>query len=283
MRGPYNSGLNRSKYAENGTNRRQLAVVYVLQLTLLIGISCRSNAPQPEPPSQEGTDRAMAGQKIAEAEELYRQRADLSKVRLGVALLRQARVADFGNYDAAWKLAKFNYYLGAHSDDDTERDAAFREGIAAGKSAVELGGDRADGHFWLGANYGGSAEESTLAGLANVEDIRREMEAVLKIDEGYQAGSAYLALGQLYLRAPKILGGDYSKAIDYLEKGLKLGSDNALLRVNLAEAYHAAGRDADAHKQIDFLMSMKSDPDYAPEYNEAVARAKKLLEEMDRR
>ncbi|MGH9957835.1 MAG: TRAP transporter TatT component family protein, partial [Pyrinomonadaceae bacterium] len=216
------------------------------------GISCRQRVAEVGN-NQGSPDSAAAQQKVAEVDQLYRQRDDLAKVRLGVALLRQARVADYGNYEAAWKLAKFNYYLGAHSDDDRERDAAFREGIEAGKSAVQLGSDKPDGHFWLGANYGGSAEQSTLAGLANVEDIRSEMEAVLKIDEGYQAGSAYLALGQLYLRAPRVLGGDASKAIEYLEKGLKFGRDNALLRVNLAEAYHSANRDGEARKHIDIL------------------------------
>ncbi|MGI9168500.1 MAG: TRAP transporter TatT component family protein, partial [Pyrinomonadaceae bacterium] len=186
-------------------------------------------------------------------------------------------------YEAAWKAAKFNYYLGAHTEDERERDAAFREGIDIGKIAVQLQGDKADGHFWLGANYGGSAEHSTLAGLSSVEDIRREMETVLKIDEGYQGGSAYLALGQLYLQAPRILGGDYLKAVQYLEKGLKFGKDNALLRLQLAEAYHTANRDGDARKQIQFILSMAPNPDYLPEQKEAVDKAKKLLEKMDRK
>ena len=63
-----------------------------------------------------------------------------------------------------------------------------------------------------------------------------EMSAVLKLDEGFQNGSAYLGLGQLYLQAPRMLGGDKQKAIDYLEKGLRFGKDNALLHLRLAEA-----------------------------------------------
>src|SRR5262249_55785073 len=137
-----------------------------------------------------------------------------------------------------------------------------------------------DGHFWLGANYGGVAEISTLAGLAEIEDIKREMEAVLKLDEGYESGSAYMVLGQVYLESPAILGGDATKAVGYLEKGLKFGPNNALLREHLAAAYLEVHRNADARKQIEALLAMKPEADYRAEYNEAVAEAKKLQEKL---
>lgn len=260
---------------------QSMSLVLLLQIAVLSGLSCRSQ--QAEADKNPGQpDKTVAAEKIAEADRLYSQREDLSKVRLGVVLLRQARTADYGSYEVAWKLSRNSYYLGAHTEDQRERDEAFREGTEAGKRAVQLSNEKPEGHFWLGANYGGIAEHNTLAGLANIEDIRREMEAVLKIDEQFQAGSAYLALGQLYLQAPRLLGGDYQKALEYLEQGLKFGSDNALLRVRLAEAYHGVKRDAEARKQIDVLMTMTPNPAYVPEHKEAVDEAKKLLEKMDR-
>jgi Tfp pilus assembly protein PilF len=106
------------------------------------------------------------------------------------------------------------------------------------------------------------------------------METVLKLDEGYKLGSAYLALGQLYLQAPRVLGGDNAKAISYLEKGLKFGANNALLRIRLAEAYEATNREDDARKQIAIILSMSPEPGYVPEHNDAVAKAKKLQQKM---
>src|SRR6185503_10259571 len=97
---------------------------------------------------------------------------------------------------------------------------------------------------------------------------------VLKIDERFQGGAAYLGLGQLYLQAPKLFGGDYQKAIEYLEKGLKVGSNNALLRLRLAEAYHDVHRDAEARKQIDVVLTMTPNPEFLPEYKEANEGAK---------
>lgn len=252
----------------------------LIQLAGIAGVACRNQQREVEKdPGQ--PDKAAASERIAVADQLYSQREDLSKVRLTVAELRQARIADYGNYEAAWKLARANYYLGAHTTDERERDDAFREGSDIGKIAVELDGGKPEGHFWLGANYGGAAEHSTLAGLSTVEDIRREMEAVLKIDEQFQGGSAHLALGQLYLQAPRLLGGDYQKALEHLERGLKFGSNNAMLRLRLAEAYFETKRVADARKQIAVILKMTPDPDYIPEYKEAVDKAKKLLEKMD--
>ena len=202
-------------------------------------------------------------------------------MRSGIAVLRQARINAEGNYEAAWKLAKFDYYLGSHATDDREREAAFREGIDAGKIAVQLQGDKADGHFWLGANYGGSAKISMLAALAEFQDIRREMERVIEIDPNYEFGSGYMVLGQVYLEVPRILGGDKEKAVEYLERGLRFGSDNGLLRLRLAEGYHATGRDRDARKQIDFILKMTPGSDYLPEHEETVAGAKELEKKIN--
>lgn len=268
--------------AKNSRKLPSIGIVFLLQMAVIVGLSCRNQRSEAEK-SLDQSDKTVAAEKIAEADQLYPQREDLSKARLGVALLRQARTADYGSYEAAWKLARISYYLGAHTDDERERDEAFREGTEAGKTAVQVSGDKPEGHFWLGVNYGGSAQHSTLTGLSNIDDIRREMEAVLKIDEQFQGGSAYLALGQLYLEAPRLFGGDYRKAIEYLEKGLKFGSNNPLLRLRLAEAYHEANRDAEARKQIDVLLKMTPNPDYVPEYKEAVGKAKTLLEKIDRR
>src|SRR5207245_5892164 len=117
-------------------------------------------------------------------------------------------------------------------------------------------------HFWLGANYGGNAETSTLAGLAEIEDIRHEMETVIKLDEKYESGSAYMVLGQTYLQAPMLFGGDREKAVVYLEKGLRLGPGNALLRLHLAEAYRAVYRRAGARRQSDSCLVMIPSANY---------------------
>jgi hypothetical protein len=215
---------------------------------------------------------------IAQADNQYAQREDLARVRQAIIFLRQARTADFGNYEARWKLAEFNYFLGENTTDKTERETAFRDGIEAGKEAVKLQPEKAEGHFWLGANYGGSAQTSTLAGLSSVNDIRTEMETVLRLDESYEDGSAYMVLGQLYLEAPKMLGGDTLKAIQILEKGRRYAETNSAYRLELAKAYLAVERKADARKELNAIINMKPDPSYMPEHKRSLEEAHKLLD-----
>ena len=246
-------------------------------LSLLISVtSCRKEAAA----SRDTSPARPTADVISEADALYASRGDLIKVRQGLIALRHSQATEAGNYDLAWRLAKFDYYLASHTSDDTERDKAFREGIEAGKLAVKLQDGKPDGHFWLGANYGGSAKVSMLTGLSEIDEIKHEMEAVLKLDEGYQAGSAFMVLGQVYLEAPRLLGGDTQKAIDYFQKGIRFGPNNALLRWHLAQAYADANRKEDARREIDTLLTMKVDPGYEPEHKEAVEISQKFAEKL---
>lgn len=253
-------------------------IIGVVSLCLLfLATSCNVGTHEESP----AADSASATTDIASADQLYGQREDLMQLRRGIVSLRQALTKDPGNYDAAWKLSKFNYYLATHSDDSKERDTAFQDGIDAGKTAVQLQNDKPDGHFWLGANYGGAAEHSTIQGLATVNDIRNEMQTVLRLDEGYQNGSAYMVLGLVYLNAPSIVGGDPKKAVEEMEKGLRFGEPNAFLHLHLAEAYNKVGRNDDARREIKKILSMTPDPNYQPEYKEASSAAQKLLDQID--
>ena len=273
MKRLYNKHLGTDEFRKNA---RKLGLFVIVTTLPIVGISCGKATTATRDPV---VVRPVA-EAIAEADQLYAGREDLVKVRQGIVALKQAQADDQANYDLAWRLAKFNYYLGAHSANVDERDKALHDGIEAGKLAVKLENGKPDGHFWLGANYGISAKASVLSGLSEFDDIKNEMETVLKLDEGYQNGSAYLGLGQLYLEAPGLLGGDTQKAIQYLEKGLKFGSNNALLRAKLIAAYVEAHRIDDARKQIDELRAMKPSPGYEPEYNEAMAQVQKLQEKI---
>jgi tetratricopeptide (TPR) repeat protein len=244
---------------------------------LLLATSCHHEARY----ETAAADTASAAADVKNADQLYAQRADLNQLRRGIVSLRQAVTIDPGNFEAAWKLSKFNYYLATHTEDAQDRDNAFREGVTAGKTAVQLQNDKPDGHFWLGANYGGAAEHSSIEGLATVDDIKNEMETVLRLNEGYQDGSAYMVLGLVYLNAPGIVGGDPKKAVEEMEKGLRFGEPNAFLHLHLAEAYRKVGRLDDARRELQKILSMTPDPNYLPEYKEASADARKLLDQIN--
>ena len=252
---------------------RPCCVSLVLIGLLLANCGCRTQQAVTEAP----VESVPVGDLITQADSLYAQREDLARVREGLGLLKRARAADANNYDVAWRIAKFNYYLGAHTTNKEERDHAFEAGIELGKLAIALQDGRPEGHFWLGANHGGIAQASLLGGLAEIADIREQMTAVLRTEEGYQSGSAYMVLGQVELEAGRMMG-DPEQAVQYLEKGLKFGPNNALLRLRLAQAYIRVGRKDDARKQLDALQRLTPDPNYLPEHKEAVTEARKIID-----
>ena len=249
-----------------------------LIVCFLFGAACHKEVAV-APNAVDSGDEKIAAAKIAEGDQLYEGREDLAKARVSVAAFRQAVTADYGNYEAAWKLSRAAFYVGDHTDNG-EKDDMFRTGIEAGKAAVKLQDGKPEGHFWLGANYGGDAQNSTLASLTRVQDIRSEMETVIKLDEKFQGGSAYLALGRLYLQAPKVLGGDTLKAIDYLKKGLSITPNNSLMMYYLAQAYQSENRDAEAKKLIEEILTMTPDPKFVAEHKDAVAKANKLKQKI---
>jgi tetratricopeptide (TPR) repeat protein len=256
-------------------------IVWVLVvLAGLLEAGCRKT-PVVNQEAQDATDAQSAITKVQQADVLYDQREDISRVREALALLRLAEVADSDSYDVAWRLSKFNYYLAAHTTDEDERYKGYRDGVAAGERAVTLQPGKPEGHFWRGANMGGNARDSSLAGLTDIDDIREEMETVIRIDEGFQGGSAYLALGQLYLEAPRLLGGDVAKAVELLEKGKRFGPTNAMMRLRLAEAFHAQKRDADARKSLTEMFAMTPAKGFEPEYKEAIDEGHKLWDKLN--
>lgn len=241
----------------------------------LFSCSSRTEAPQA------AQDKTAAAEMVAQSEKLYAQRAELARAREGIILLRRAMAVDTRSYDAAWRLSRLNYFLGSHTTDRSERDRAYNEGIEAGRRAVKLQDGKPEGHFWLGANLGGQAQTSILSGLAAVDEIRREMERVIQLDEGFQGGSAYMALGQVDLEAPRMMGGDSKRAVETLEKGLRFAENNPPYRLRLAQAYMAVNRNEDARKQLDIIINSKPNPDYLPEHEDALAEARKLMTKLE--
>ncbi|HSE20759.1 MAG TPA: hypothetical protein VLB68_03850, partial [Pyrinomonadaceae bacterium] len=97
-----------------------------------VGMLLLATACSEQPPTASlSTTGGSAAEDITQADQLYGQREALMQLRRGIVSLRQALIKDPGNYDAAWKLSKFNYYLATHTEDPTERDNSFRDGINA--------------------------------------------------------------------------------------------------------------------------------------------------------
>src|SRR6266852_6847064 len=184
------------------------------------------------------------------ADALYANRAHLESARQAAALWSAALAADPTNFDAAWKLARADYWLGGHAP-ETERRAILERGIAAGQKATALDGRRPEGHFWTAANMGALAESYGLrAGLKYRKPIKEELETVLHIDPTFQQRSADRALGRWYYRVPGFFGGDRKLAEDHLRASLKANPHSTVSHFFLAELFIEEGRKDEARAEL---------------------------------
>ncbi|HVG30567.1 MAG TPA: TRAP transporter TatT component family protein [Pyrinomonadaceae bacterium] len=243
--------------------------------------ACGARAPESAAPPPPPVTPLPAAELLRRADEAYAARENPDAVREGLKTLRRISAVERDDYEAAWRASRLNYTLGDKWGDAAEREQAFLDGVAAGETATKVQPQRPEGHFWLGANLGGYAKlKGVLYGITSAERMRKEMEAVLQLDESFQGGSAFLALGQLDVELPKMLGGDPERAVATLEKGMRYGSNNALMHLRLAEAYLALRRKDEARREVNYILNSKPNPDYLPEHKEAVKRAQELLQKF---
>jgi tetratricopeptide (TPR) repeat protein len=192
-----------------------------------------------------------------------------------------ARLAkDTKDYQAAWKLARAAYWLGSHVP-APDRRAQYERGLEAGRRAVELEPDRPEGHFWLAATMGAMAESFGLrAGLQYRGPVKREFEAVLRIDPAYSDGGADRGLGRWHFRVPWLFGGRKDKAVEHLQRSLTYDPANAASRFFLAEAYLAMDRDEDGRRELELVLEAPETIEWGPEVREFKRKALAMLERL---
>jgi hypothetical protein len=214
------------------------------------------------------------------ADALYGDRSNLASARQAAQLWTDALAHDGASpaaFEPAWKLARACYWLGNHAP-ERERRAFLEQGIAAGRKAVALQPGRPEGHFWIAANMGTLAESFGLrAGLRYRGEIKRELETVLRLDPGFQAGSADRALGRWYDKVPGLFGGSSKRAEQHLRASLTYDPDSTVTHFFLAELYLDEGRKADARAALQKVLDAPAKPDWAPEDAGYKARARELL------
>jgi tetratricopeptide (TPR) repeat protein len=216
--------------------------------------------------------------RIAQAEQLYAQRPDLSRVRQAISLLAELTRENPKNYEAQWRLAKYYYFLAKHVANRDEKFDAFEKGIESGKQAISVQPNRPEGHFWLAANAGIYGQEKGLfGGLALAKLARQELEAVIRIDPRYEEGSGYAVLGKLHSELPWLFGGSLKRGIEYLEKAVQIGPNNSLPKLFLAESYLRAGRKPEAKRLLEEILTMTPLKNYEFESAENQQEARRLL------
>jgi tetratricopeptide (TPR) repeat protein len=185
--------------------------------------------------------------------------------------------ADPRNADAAWKLARADYWLGGHAT-EAERRHFLEQGIDAGRKAVALQPNHPEGHFWIAANMGALAESFGLRqGLKYRKPIKEELETVLRLDPRFQQGSADRALGRWYFKVPSLFGGSHKDAEAHLRASLSYNPNSTASHFFLAEVLLDDGRKDEARGELQKIVDAPIDPEWAPEDRDFKEKAKNTL------
>jgi FimV-like protein len=203
---------------------------------------------------------ALSGwaQTVQEADRLFTYGENASQDLQALGIATTALHSDADNYQWLWRAARGHYYAGDAAK-GAERLRHYQAGISYGQRATAREPNAAEGHFWLGANYGGFAEErGGVKALSTVKKVRAEMEAVLRLNASYADGSAYLALGELDRQVPRLFGGNLKRALTRLESGVKVAPNNLEMKYALAQAYQDDGRKDDARRWLNEVISGKA-------------------------
>ena len=224
-----------------------------------------------------GSRLSQAAVAAQSADSLYANRTDLVSARRAAALWADELVHAADGFDAAWKLARADYWLGGHAP-EPERRAFLEHGIDAGRKAVAMAQTRPEGHFWIAANMGALAESFGLrAGLRYRKPIKDELETVLRLDAAFQQGSADRALGRWYFKVPRLFGGSHKLAEEHLRASLKYNADDVASHFFLAEMLFDDDRKDEARAELRKVLDAPLDPDWTPEDEEFKQQARGLL------
>ena len=223
---------------------------------------------------------AFAPQSVADPDALYAQRAELASAREAADIWQARLQTDPTDFVSAWKLGRARYWLGGHAAED-ERRAFLEEGISAARTAIGLKPDKPEGHFWLAANMGALAESFGLRqGIRYRGDIKDELLTVLRLDPGFQQGSADRALGRWYFKVPGIFGGSNRKSEEHLRRSLTYNPASSASLYFLAETLIELNRKDEAGEALERLIAAPIDPDWAAEDREFKQKASVLIKSL---
>ncbi len=216
---------------------------------------------------------------IQQSDDLYAERGDLAKAKLALAKLQEALIAKEDPYSVYWRIARASYWIGDHAANKDEKKRIFQQGIEHAKKAIELGPDKADGHFWLGVCYGVYGEaKGVLKSLSLVKPIKEAMRRVLEIDPAYDRGGADRVLGRVYHEVPGIAGGSEKKSLEHLLKAVEYGPRVGLNLLYLADTYISLDQIGKAREILEYILTMEPEPDLLPETAEERVQARERLE-----
>jgi len=216
---------------------------------------------------------------IVQGDKLYESMADMETAVQALELYQQALGGDSSKYEAYWKIARVQYYIGQHTPGKKDKQRIFSQAVYSAQKAIELEPEKPDGHYWLGVNHGVFGEaKGVLKSLSLVKPIKAAMNKVIELDRAYGDGGPDRVLGRVYFKLPGMAGGDKEKSLEHLLKSIEYGPDDAVTRLYLGETYLALNQIEEARKELEYVMQLPDSPLWTTDVADSKRDARKLLE-----
>ncbi|MCI0338871.1 MAG: TRAP transporter TatT component family protein [Acidobacteria bacterium] len=255
----------------------------VFILIILLGFSYSPALSQSKSRAGNASSAAASVNPFHEVDSLMTFGEDNERDKQSLEIAEKALSSDGNNYQWLWRVARACYFVG---DNVAKADKLryFERGIDVGERATAQLPDAVEGHFWLAVNYGGYAEQKgVFKALRTVKKIRAEMETVLRLNDRYQNGGAYHALGEMDRELPRLFGGNLQRSISRLEQGVGIAPDNLEMKFVLARAYQDAKRKEDARRQLQDIIGRPVNHSRAKADRNVQEKARRMLDELGSR
>ena len=233
--------------------------------------------------------------KITQADGLYKDRADLTKVDQALTLLDQAAQEATSNdvkFDALVHQSYTLYFLGTRQTEKSQKVKTFLDGDNKAREAIKIG-DYADAYYWSAANLGRWGETmGVLQSLGRKDELIKILKTISEKDTlNNEAGETYASygadriLGRVYAKLPSFAGGSRPQALALLKRSYEKGGGWALSAFYYADALASGSADekGEAKRILDKLLANDPktfDPDRVPETEDEFELARKLRSEL---
>lgn len=215
---------------------------------------------------------------IGQADQLYAGRGDVANISKSIELLRNV---ESDCYEIAWRLGRALFFAGQESQRGEVARRLHAEGVEAGRRAAKARSDRVEGHFWLGVNLALLARfEPPTKAAARVLQAKQVLLRAIAIDAAYHAAGPLRVLARLQHQLPRLLGGGVAKARVNFERAIGIAPANTVTRIYFAELLIAVGETTRARAELEQILTVPFNPDWAFEIERDQRVAKEMIKKL---